>query len=141
MTVKMDAAEALAPMLSHFHAVADRPLQSVWQFTTEHCVDKIILNFGTKLLVVTANEDDDSLELLSPENEKKWQSSGFDQSSVAPWSNVVGKVFGWGWITVNQQGYCDGLLLSFQGIVPNIALNVIASSLKVGTITMESLRD
>ena len=46
------------------------------------------------------------------------------------------KTFGWGWVAIDQQGYCDGLLLSFEAIVfPEIVLNVVASSIKVGAVT------
>ena len=62
-----------------------------------------------------------------------------DVSSNEPWVNFIGKVFGWGWITLNQQGYCDGVLLSFEQVVfPEVALNVIASSIKVGVVTKVS---
>jgi hypothetical protein len=47
--------------------------------------------------------------------------------------------FGWGWITMNQQGYCDGLLLSFGKVIfPQLVLNVMASAIEVGKIAKDS---
>jgi hypothetical protein len=31
---------------------------------------------------------------------------------------------------VNQQGYLDGVLLSFGGVIPQLLITVVASSLK-----------
>jgi len=44
------------------------------------------------------------------------------------------KSFGWGWLTINQQGYIDGDMLSFAGITPRLLITVVASSLKVSGI-------
>jgi len=54
----------------------------------------------------------------------------------APWKKFLGKELGWTWVAVNQQGYCDSVMLSFDGIVPTILLNVVASSIKVCTIAI-----
>jgi hypothetical protein len=51
-----------------------------------------------------------------------------------PWRNLIGQAFGWGWITINQQDALDGILLSFDGIIPLVMLNVIASSIKESVI-------
>lgn len=59
---------------------------------------------------------------------------GEEISNRQPWSDVIGKQFGWGWVTVNQQGYLDGVLLSLNGIVPEILINVVASEIKVRKI-------
>lgn len=48
-----------------------------------------------------------------------------------PWQKLIGKECGWTWVTINQQGYRDGVLLSFSGIVPSVMLHVIASSIEV----------
>jgi hypothetical protein len=37
-------------------------------------------------------------------------------------------------VIVNQQGYCDGAMLSFDGIRPGVLLTVVASALKVSAI-------
>ncbi len=42
-------------------------------------------------------------------------------------------------LIMNQQGYIDGLLIGFDGIEPQVLLNVVASSIKVSQITRASL--
>lgn len=133
-TEKARAAEALAPMLSAFHAIADQRLQRVWQFHTEGSLDKLALDFGALSLIVIANEDDDSINIALSQKADQRDTGGVDATHTMPWSSFIGKHFGWGWVTVNQQGYCDGLLLSFGGIIPSVVLNVIASSIKVSAI-------
>jgi hypothetical protein len=61
--------------------------------------------------------------------------------SFGPTSLVVladeddARPFGWGYAVVNQQAYCDGLLLSFGDIRPKVLLQVIASSIDVKAIS------
>jgi hypothetical protein len=132
---KTRAAEALTPMLDAFHLIDEKSLQAVWHVYTEGSLDRLALDFGRISLMVAADENDDSLDVTVVGTADLPKTGGVDASHLEPWKAVIGKCFGWGWITVNQQGYCDGLLLSFGGIVPQIALNVIASSIKVATIT------
>ena len=134
-TTKTMAAEALFPMLSPFHSISGQPLQAVRQVHAEGSLDRLVLDFGTNALVVSADEDDDSIDLSVSLGADSHRAGDVDSSHLEPWDNFIGMSFGWGWVTVNQQGYCDGLLISFKGIVPQIILNVIASSIKVGTIT------
>jgi hypothetical protein len=133
-TAKTMAAEALFPMLSAFHAISGHPLQAVWQIHTEGSLDKLVFDFGSNALIVSADESDDSIELSVSAVADSHEAGSVNVSHREPWSGFIGTSFGWGWLTVNQQGYCDGLLLSFGGIVPQIVLNVIASTIKVGTI-------
>ena len=102
---------------------------------TEGSLDKLIFNFGQISLIVTADENDDSIDIAAAGTTEPPHVVGVDKSQLHPWNNIIGKPFGWGWVTVNQQGYCDGLLLGFGGIFPQIVLNVIASSIKVGVIS------
>ena len=132
--VNMRAAEALYPVLSVFHSIASLPLQDVWQVHSEGSVDRLILDFNSTSLVISANEDDDSIECSAVNAPFVDEGCRLDVSDREPWKNFIGSSFGWGWVTVNQQGNCDGLLLSFEGIAPQVVLNVIASSLKVGAI-------
>jgi hypothetical protein len=55
-------------------------------------------------------------------------------AASAPWRRLLGKELGWTWVATNQQGYCDSVMLSFEGIIPTILLHVIASSIEVFTI-------
>jgi hypothetical protein len=50
-------------------------------------------------------------------------------------SELMGKELGWTWAATNQQGYCDSVMMSFEGIIPTVLLHVIASSIEVFTIT------
>jgi len=122
-------------MLSMFHSIGDRSLRAVWQVYTEGSMDKLVFDFGQISLIVAADENDDSIDIAVAGPNGPAPVGGVDGSQLPPWNNIVGKPFGWGWVTVNQQGYCDGLLLGFGGIVPQIALNAIASSIKVGVIS------
>jgi hypothetical protein len=133
-TAKTRAAEALYPMLSAFHSIDDRPLKGVWKIYTDGSLDKLVLEFDTVSLIVVADGNDDSIDITATGTPDLRNTDGVDGSHLEPWKNFIGRPFGWGWITINQQGYCDGLLLSFGGIVPQLFLNVIASSIKVSTI-------
>lgn len=134
-TTKTRAAEALFPMLSIFHLINGQPLEAVWQVQAEGCSgDILLLSFGSNILSVSVIEDDDSIELSA--SGAMGSMNRVDVSGEEPWNTFLGKQFGWGWLTVNQQGYCDGVLLSFNGIVPQIMLNVVASSLKIGIIAL-----
>ena len=132
--IKSKTAEALAPTLACFHSVNDRLLQAVQYFYTDASLDRLVLDFGAIWLVIEADENDDSVDLMIV------QSGVLDAKSVSGnhldvWKDCIGKPFGWGWITINQQGYCDGLLLSFGGIVPQVVVSVVASSIKVAMIS------
>jgi hypothetical protein len=140
LTTKLKVAEALAPMLSAFQSIIGKPLQSVWQCGTEGSLDRVALDFDGASLVILADENDDSIDITLSEQTDQRNISDVDASDLDPWRGFVGMPFGWGWVTVNQQGYCDGVLLSFGGIFPQIALNVVASSIKVAAITGVAIR-
>ncbi len=133
-TVKTKIAETMFPMLSPFQLISDQPLQIVSQVYTKGSLGRLILDFGSRSLVIAADENDDSIEFSVVEATDLRKDDAIDASHSDPWNAFIGKAFGWGWVTVNQQGYCDGLLLSFEGIIPHLALNVVASSIKVGMI-------
>jgi hypothetical protein len=90
------------------------------------------LGFGEMSFTVKAREDDDTVEFWTEETAAVI--AGIDASKSQPWCGLIGKPFGWGWVAINQQGYCDGILLSFGGIDPQVMLNVIASSTKEITL-------
>ena len=134
-SVSMQAAEALYPTLSVFHAAQGHPLKSVCQVLDEGSLQKLILDFGAVLLTVTANEDDDTVDLAAVSaDQSTLKLDGQDISSLEPWTEFIGRSFGWGWLIMNQQGYIDGVLLSFSGLDPQLLMNVIASSIKISQI-------
>jgi hypothetical protein len=81
------------------------------------------------------DENDDSIKFHAAETSGLELTGSEDAAQSEVWRDFVGQQFGWGWITVNQQGYCDGLLLSFAGINPQIVLNVAASSIRAARVT------
>jgi Family of unknown function (DUF6334) len=131
---RVATAKALDPVLAEVLSLNGLPLVAVKQLVDEGCVDSIRLDFGSVCLVIKANPEDDSID-TRVESPCDYEVTGWiDVSDHHPWRDYTGKSFGWGWVTVNQQGYWDGLLLGFENAVPQIVLNVAASSIKTGLI-------
>lgn len=117
-------------------------IESVWCERVDDCLEKIILKFETESLVIKAVADDDTVQLLRVPNAELAEVLQHAEPAPRVFSKYVGQEFGWGWIAVNQQNYLDGVLLSFNDIVPNLLLSVIASSLHVFEIReINDLRD
>src|SRR5262249_54880039 len=81
--------------------------------------------------------DDDTISICSRKAGTPLRRGSFRRTRSKIWRPFIGKPFGWGWITVNQQRYCDGALLGFQDIAPAIFLEVVASSIEVSRIVSE----
>jgi hypothetical protein len=127
--------------LDAFYSLASEDseiLSGVFERETDECRDGLLLVFSTKTLLFEANEDDDTISVTCGSVTTSNHRSSFRPIRTAIWQPLVGKPFGWGWVTVNQQGYCDGALLSFDGITPSVLLGVIASSIEVSTVTSEN---
>jgi hypothetical protein len=122
MSVQLDQ------VLSSFQALEDSRgeneflLQGAWYVRRDGCLEKVILQLGDVFLMVVAKVDD-TIAISAPMDT-------FDSVTAEnvlmkkPWSNLAGNRFGWGWATVNQQGYCDGIMLSFSGILPQISMTI-----------------
>ncbi len=119
----------LHPLLLEFHRINGHPLRAVWHVYTEQCLDKVALEFDQDSLVVEAESYDDTVVFRVISNNDRNTDGWVDASHSEPWSGFVGRTFGWGWITINQQDALDGILLSFEGITPQLMLNVMASSI------------
>jgi Family of unknown function (DUF6334) len=104
---KTEAAEKLFSMLSVFHAVSDQPLREVWNMFAEGSLDKIVFEFDSNSLIVAVDPSDDSIDLANSAAADLMCPELISASHSPPWNSVIGTNFGWGWITVNQQGYCD----------------------------------
>jgi hypothetical protein len=130
--IAVPVAEALHSTLSAFHAISQESLRAV---RVENDLDRVIFDFDRDALVVEGNPDDDSIEIRLVNRGEFQNTQAVEASHQDPWTCFIGKPFGWGWVTVNQQGYCDGVLLSFGGIDPQLLLTVAASALVVSTIT------
>jgi hypothetical protein len=131
----MAAANALRPILSCFEDVGCAPLKAVRETHVLEMLSRLSLDFDSTTLFVEAIADDDTVA-ISAGNRPAAEDGEIDVSDQQPWRELIGKEFGWGWVTINQQGYLDGILLSFSGITPRIAINVAASELKVGQIAV-----
>jgi len=124
----------LHPLLLKFHRISGHALRAVWHVYSDECLDKIILEFDQDCLIVEAEPDDDTIVFHLGSKSDLSRDQRQDASSSEPWRNLIGQGFGWGWITINQQDFLDGILLSFGGIIPQVMLNVIASSIKESVI-------
>lgn len=128
-TVKLRAAEALFPLLTIFHEIDGARLDGVTQVASDGVLLEIRLHVGSRVLGVKAIEQDDTIDLFLAGEHGVVEGVGVDH--LQPWSDLVGKQIGWGWVIVNQQGYLDGILLSFGGVVPELLIAVVASGLQV----------
>lgn len=110
-------------------------LREIYELVTDGSREEIILALDNGHLVISADEDTDEISVYYQEADFRPPPAYRSLGSVWPWDRYVGKECGWTWIAINQQGYCDGALLSFEGIIPSILLHVIASSIEVFTIS------
>jgi hypothetical protein len=92
------------------------------------------LCFETRSLVIEVNENDDTIQVTAIGVLEAMETASRSLTSSNLWREFVGQPFGWGRVVTNQQGYSDGVLLSFGGVSPQVLLDVIASSLKTGRI-------
>lgn len=112
--------------LRSFQACGQRVLEAVLHRDGEEG-ERLALVFGGDALFLSSDPDLDRLlvtfgPLTDGEDD--------DLTGDAPWSRLIGKPFSWGWLTVNQRGEMDGALLSFDGVIPEVGVNVVASSLE-----------
>ena len=129
------AARALNPQLSLFESLGGQALKAVWEKKEYNDIVEIVFEFEKESLIVIENDDDDTISFyVSLTNDCRTNEKYIDATNKNPWDNFIGRRFTWGWMAINQQGYIDGLLLSFETIFPALLLNVIASSIKVGVI-------
>jgi hypothetical protein len=107
-------------------------LRRVLQAVCEGCLSDVLFDFGDGFLWVHVNEDDDTLtaRFLDPaacadavfENGTEW-------SDFGELREYVGKSCGLTWQAVNSQGYCDSILIAFDGVIPDVMLHALASSI------------
>ena len=115
-------------------------LHDVFEKIVLGCRDEIVLDFGDCFLrfKVDANTDTIAGRFHGKAFAVK---RGYRRiGATAPWKQYLNQECGWTWLAINQQGYWDTVLLSFDAVVPNILLNVMASSVYVFAIgPMEKL--
>lgn len=91
--------------------------------------EEMLLAFGADALIFRCNEDSDAISVTFepiPDLE-----DADDLTTDPAWSRFIGKELFTGWLMQNQQGYADGALLSFDGVVPEVGLNVVAAAFEV----------
>ena len=110
---------------------ADQRLEEVWQRVDDGCLNLVVLKFSAGVLTFTVDADTDTVEVRHEEAEAFDFSGLIRASDLTTWSSLIGQSFGWGWVTINKQGYQDGVILSFGGLQPSVLLVAAASSLRV----------
>jgi len=109
-------------------------LLGVYERTEDGIRDDLVLAWQDSHLWFRADADTDTIEVGFHESRFEPTSEFHSLEAVPPWIDFLGHDCGWTWCAVNQQGYFDSILISFDGIVPNVMLHVIGSSIKVFTI-------
>lgn len=112
-------------------------LRDVYERMIEGCRGELVLQWDGGYLVFRADSDTDSLETEFHEGAFASSDEYRSLRSCKPWSRCVGKSCGWTWLAVDQEGYWDSALLSFDGIIPCVLLNVTVSSINVFSIVPE----
>ena len=88
---------------------------------------RLDLNLTCGGLTFYANTNDDTLIWRDGQRD----TSGLEITHSKPWIDFVGKTFQFAWLMMNDQGYIDGALIGFDTLLPELALNVVASAIKV----------
>ena len=111
-------------------------LRDVLEKTVYGCRDELILNLGDCFLRFRVDNDTDTI--TSQFRPQPFRAKRGYQSiqSIKPWKKYIGKECGWTWLAWNQQGYLDSVLLSFDGIEPNVLLQTIASSIDIFMVAL-----
>lgn len=124
----------LHPTLLHFHRINGKHLKAVWRFYGGTDLDKVTLSFDEESLLIEAEPFDDTISISVLHNNERCTEGWLASSDFEPWNNFIGKSFGWGWVAINQQDALDSVLLSFEGLRPQLFLMVMASSIKENMI-------
>ncbi len=112
-------------------------LRNVYERMIEGCRGELVLQWDGGCLFFRADTETDSLEAEFHDGAFTPSDKYRSLRSCKPWSGCLGKSCGWTWLAVDQEGYWDGALLSFDGIVPNVLLSVTASSICVFSVVQE----
>ncbi len=116
-------------------------LREVYELVEDGCRSEIVVQLSEGYIEFRADADTDSLcfewnpgEFCEGPHHTSVGGETDDRGPSSPWKAFMGKECGWTWVARNQQGYCDSVMLSFDGIVPNILLYVMCSSIYVYSI-------
>src|SRR6266581_2655808 len=100
------------------------------------CRDELILNLGDCSLRFKVDSDTDTITSQFQPSSFRAKKGYASIQAAKLWKKFVGKECGWTWFAWNQQGYLDSVLISFDGIEPNVLLNTIGSSIEVFMISL-----
>lgn len=128
-------------IMDAFHACSSEGaeiVEEVYERNSPGCREALALKLTTKVLLFSADPADDTIT-VNCESAAAFGFAGLERAASAVLRSLVGRTFFWGWATVNQQGYSDGVMLSFDHLYPAVLVNVIASSLAVFSVTEEQL--
>jgi hypothetical protein len=105
-------------------------LGGVFELVVDGCRDELVLALDHATLKFRPDPDTDSLDVQFADadfqplpNHRPLTGTALDR--------FAGSEFGWSWLAVNQQGFCDSAMLSFNGITPNVLIHVIGSSVMI----------
>jgi hypothetical protein len=110
-------------------------LNDVFEKNVHGCRDAFVLDFVDCYLRIGVDINYDTLLFRFQSRPFKPTKRWVSLRSSEPWKKCTGKECGWTWLAVNQQGYLDSALISFDGIEPSIMLQAVASSIEVFTIS------
>ena len=99
------------------------------------CRDELILNLGDCSLRFKVDIDTDTITSQFQPSSFRAKKGYASIQAAELWKKFVGKECGWTWFAWNQQGYLDSVLISFDGIEPNVLLQTMASSIDVFVIS------
>jgi hypothetical protein len=99
---KGKAAQILDPLLSHFCTIEDQQLRAVSYFYDSGLLEAIILDFISVSLDLKVEPDDDTISFGVNEIDGLCRTGYVDASVLEPWDRLIGKPFGWGWVTIGE---------------------------------------
>ena len=109
-------------------------LKDVLEKNVHGCRDAIVFDLGDCCLRIGVDINYDTLLCRFQSRPFRATERWVSLRNSELWRKCTGKECGWTWLAVNQQGYLDTVLLSFDGIEPSIMLQAIASSIEVFSI-------
>jgi hypothetical protein len=106
-------------------------LNDVLEKRIDDCRDQLVFSLGDCFLRFGVDIDTDTITGEFQPHPFRAKRGYTSVRSTKPWNGFVGKECGWTWFAWNQQGYLDSVLVSFDGVEPNVLLQTIASSVEV----------
>jgi len=131
----MNMAASIQQAFLDFSAAEEQVLHAVYQRIEDNCRDVLALQCSTNTMLVMANSDDDTIAVYCRLTSELGTEGLQCVSSTSPWAELLGRELDCGWVSTNQQGYCDGVVLSFGSLTPTLMLYVIGSTIRLMRVT------